>query len=526
MMKPDVRRGASGGRLRGMTRGLVAASATGVLAGLALACDTPVYRYAMYRWPPAPYHVLYFHRGSPEAKDGEVNRLLDEAGAKAAPANVAFESIDVSKDETLKLLPEEIRSVWQAHRDKPLPRHVILAPRLGELWSGRLDAAEAQRLLQSPLRTKIAQLLHEGHAAVLVLVPGSDAATTRKAEQAVNEAIAQVASGGEARSSSAVTSPGARGAAAAVGQAGADDRGQGTVVPQPAQGAGSEPHRGPALLTPPADLGAPAEGPKPLRLALVKLDRKDTREQWLLRNLLAVQKVPPEKEKEPLLYAVFGRGRAMGPCIGEQINSDSIDELVAFLGGACSCVIKDQNPGVDLLFAWDWEATAEHLAQTEEPAAAASLDYAEVPADMPPGAPPGAQQPTSDEVCCPVPGSSGATVAGAAGSSGGVASSTGSVASLKGPGEPPHAQAQTTAEAIAPASRGQSGAVDGDRAALAPAGASAPMVSAAVGVGAEPGQPSFATRQLWQFGVGLGVVAVAVFLAGVWVLRKARYETP
>ncbi len=514
-MKSSLRRGQPGGakgRFRSLRGGLAAASAMMVLAGLALACDTPVYRYAMYRWPPAPYHVLYFHRGAPDAKDGEVNRLLDEAGTKTTPANLAFESIDVSKDETLKFLPEEVRSVWQAHRQDPLPRHVILAPRMGELWSGRLDASETQRLLQSPLRTRIAQLLHEGNAAVLVLVPGSDAAATRKAEQVLNQAIAQAAAGGQGQPPSAGSGPDAP--APAAGQPAS----QTGTAPQPGQPS-------PALA---ADPSAPAEGPKPLRLALVKLDRKDAKEQWLLRNLLALQKLPPDKEKEPLLYAVFGRGRAMGPCVGDQINSDSIDELVAFLGGACSCVIKDQNPGVDLLFAWDWDATAEHLAQNEEPAPVAGPDYAEVPADMPVASTEGPIPPASGASCCPLPGT-GRSVAGGPGASGAEAAGTSVLASTtpaSGATEPGYPKAVSPPAGNGQGSNQQSSPAESTAAAGLVAGLSAPVVSATVGMATDAGQQSFTRRQLWQFGVGLGVAAAAVLLAGVWVLRKARYDTP
>ena|GEM_PF-176060 len=510
-MKPDVRAGqmvagSARGRLRRVLRGLAVAAGIVTLAGLALACDTPVYRYAMYRWPPAPYHVLYFHRGSPDGKDGEVNRLLDEAGARAAPANVALESIDVSKDETLKLLPEEVRAVWEAHRQDALPRHVVLAPRMGELWSGRLDLAGAHRLLDSPLRKKIAQLLHDGHAAVLVLVPGSDAQATRKAEQAASEAIAQVAAGGHAPSPSSAVEPGR---STSPGAAEAADSTPGSGV-APHAGQGDSPGLG-------LDPSNPGDVAKPLRLALVKLDRKDPGEEWLLRNLLAMQKIPPEKEKEPLLYAIFGRGRAMGPCIGDQINRDSIDELVAFLGGACSCVIKDQNPGLDLLFTWDWEATAEHLAQNEEPAAGAGPDYAEIPADVPPGVPDAAQHQPVGDTCCPVPDSALTAVASDAG-----------LSRAQEPARlPASASNPASAEGQSPGgtTAGASTVASGGPEAAASAGPAAAVVPAALFT-AEATQPSFVSRQLWQLGLGLGALAAAILLAGVWILRRARDDSP
>ena len=49
----------------------------------ARACDTPVYRYAMYNWAPSPYRVYYFCQGEPDKKDAEVNRLLAEQSSGA-----------------------------------------------------------------------------------------------------------------------------------------------------------------------------------------------------------------------------------------------------------------------------------------------------------------------------------------------------------------------------------------------------------------------------------------------------------
>jgi hypothetical protein len=52
---------------------------------------------------------------------------------------------------------------------------------------------------------------------------------------------------------------------------------------------------------------------------------------------------------------VFGRGRALEPLIGRGIHPDNIMEVSSYLCGACSCEIKDQNPGIDLLLAANWD---------------------------------------------------------------------------------------------------------------------------------------------------------------------------
>ena len=39
-----------------------------------------------------------------------------------------------------------------------------------------------------------------------------------------------------------------------------------------------------------------------------------------------------------------------------QLNADLIHDLTEFLCGACSCQVKEQNPGFDLLLSTDWNA--------------------------------------------------------------------------------------------------------------------------------------------------------------------------
>lgn len=41
--------------------------------------------------------------------------------------------------------------------------------------------------------------------------------------------------------------------------------------------------------------------------------------------------------------------------IGAGITADNIQEYAEFLVSACSCEIKEQNPGFDLLLAADWD---------------------------------------------------------------------------------------------------------------------------------------------------------------------------
>jgi hypothetical protein len=57
---------------------------------------------------------------------------------------------------------------------------------------------------------------------------------------------------------------------------------------------------------------------------------------------------------DPLVFPVFGRGRALLPLVGAGITPPNIAEYAEFLVGACSCQVKEQNPGFDLLLTADW----------------------------------------------------------------------------------------------------------------------------------------------------------------------------
>jgi hypothetical protein len=74
---------------------------------------------------------------------------------------------------------------------------------------------------------------------------------------------------------------------------------------------------------------------------------------------------------DPLAYLVFGRGRALPPMTGEDLNEGNIDMASLFLVSACSCEIKERNPGEDLLLTVDWPAAIRQAERDVQAAAAA-----------------------------------------------------------------------------------------------------------------------------------------------------------
>lgn len=130
-----------------------------------------------------------------------------------------------------------------------------------------------------------------------------------------------------------------------------------------------------------------------IRFSVLPVRRDDPREQVLVQTLLATE--PDLHElKGPMVFPVFGRGRALYAIVDKGIRADVVADAATFLAGPCSCQVKAQNPGMDLPLAAAWdEVFAEVVYQEVELPPLASISLAPVgeePADAAPGAASGA----------------------------------------------------------------------------------------------------------------------------------------
>jgi hypothetical protein len=90
-----------------------------------------------------------------------------------------------------------------------------------------------------------------------------------------------------------------------------------------------------------------------LEFSLMRVSRNDPAELFLV-SLLMKSERDLSSVKEPMAFPIFGRGRALYALVGAGIRLETIDEAATFLIGKCSCQVKEQNPGVDLLMKADW----------------------------------------------------------------------------------------------------------------------------------------------------------------------------
>ena len=85
-----------------------------------------------------------------------------------------------------------------------------------------------------------------------------------------------------------------------------------------------------------------------------RLQVAGTSDESLLLKMLAGPKPAAELQSGAWLAAVFGRGRVLGAWPAEDFGDAEIEEASLFLLGACSCQVKRQNPGWDMLMNVNW----------------------------------------------------------------------------------------------------------------------------------------------------------------------------
>jgi hypothetical protein len=297
------------------------------LAAAAPVCSIPVFRYALERWRAAPYGGVLFHQGplSPEAR-----KLLAEL--EGSGLNVYVEPVDVAKP-----LGDDHKALWEAEKAQPLPRLVISYPNQPEAvaWRGLLAPSTLRALIDSPRRKETDRLLTTGTSVVWWFFESGVAAKDEAALALMSKELSRL----EKEIKIPIPGP--------------DDPPLRSAVPLKVAF---------TLLRVPAN--AEAEAPF---LETLQRARRD----WAL----------------PAVIPIFGRGRALGSLCGEEINADHVSRMAEYVTDACSCEVKELNPGVDLLFAADWDGLLDAPPLAPEPVKA-EPEPLQLPAPPPPPAAP------------------------------------------------------------------------------------------------------------------------------------------
>ncbi|MDP7020156.1 MAG: hypothetical protein QGG36_30440 [Pirellulaceae bacterium] len=310
-------------------------------SAILIACDTPVYRYALYRWQPSDYLVYHLHSKPQSAEAEELASRVAELSAEDAPerANLFLHAADISDEQTVNTLDPHVKETWEKE-GKPADAYFVFAPTGELLHAGAMSTTELKSLTDSPTRRRIGELLTKGHATVLLVLADAENRDEERAKEDDTLTNDQAA----ARVDKMVK-------AVAAGQIEFQEPGGLDNLFPGAAASDDE--------TPPAEASKPE---KPVHsIATIRIARDDPKEAWLVRALLAVEPDLPGL-KEPMVFPIYGRGRALPPLVGPGISDDNLVDVAHFVTGACSCTIKEQNPGVDLLMTYNWEEAAQSVA--------------------------------------------------------------------------------------------------------------------------------------------------------------------
>lgn len=129
-------------------------------------------------------------------------------------------------------------------------------------------------------------------------------------------------------------------------------------------------------------------GPGPelkLEFSVLPLSLDDPAERLFAKMLAGPTHAALVDEGVPFAAPVFGRGRVLGSWPLAELDDAMIEDTSLFLTGRCSCRVKNENPGWDLLLKIDWEsALAEAPAEPTETAPPLPVETATfTPAIMP-----------------------------------------------------------------------------------------------------------------------------------------------
>lgn len=286
-------------------------------AAAAEACNIPVFRYALERWRPDACEVVVFYQGELSDRQEAVLRAAlpspSDAEGTVREGNIRGGAVAKVVRADVSELQEPYRDLWlqmDEAKPKPLP-YVVVRSKIGSsrtinAWHGPLESASNWNVFQSPARSEMASRLLSGHSVVWLVVTS--------AEDGRNETVRRMLEGHLTELASKIQLP------------------DGIGLP------GSELY---------------SEIPLLVRFSVLEIRRDDPRESFLVELF---SKLRPEAfaQGEPLVVPVFGRGRALEVIPASDLNPRLMGDLAAFLSGACSCQVKEQNPGFDLLFSVDW----------------------------------------------------------------------------------------------------------------------------------------------------------------------------
>jgi hypothetical protein len=293
-----------------------------------LACNVPVFRYALERWESDPFHLVVVHD---QPLSPELKLALDAMEPVMEPGS-ARPNWQITRVDASKPIPAVWQGLWKP--DSKLPLMALCTPEWtkGEpaLWSAELTLVNLKEISDSPLRSQLRQELLKGTAVVWLIVDGADKSAADALQVRIEKESARLAD---------------------------------------------------AILIPP-NIGKDGVNvlsnlPIEVSFKTYRLTADDAKEP-------ALRKMLGDPSPEPVLVPFFGRGRALAVMKNASLTDQLIEETARFICGACSCQVKASNPGFDVLMTADWQSIlTDGAAPPPEPKPKGKAEYIPIPKRKP-----------------------------------------------------------------------------------------------------------------------------------------------
>ena len=286
------------------------------------ACQVPVFRYALERWTSDKYELAVFFN----------DRLNEDQEALVSSldinANIEILRIDVknmSGSEIAKygnVLVPEGKVIGQLHYPWSVGRgNRSINPDV-PLWKGELTTESLGLIIDSPVRKSIREKIISGESAVWVILGSGDKEKDLTAEKELKEYLQKVS--------------------------------QKIEIPEGVVGPGELDR----VASGEVDVEDVLRSTIPLKISfdVIRIEKGDPREK--IFSLMLTSYVPHLTRAYPnqnLIFPVFGRGRTLEAIPASVMTEEIMMKACTYICGACSCEVKRENPGIDLVMTASWQ---------------------------------------------------------------------------------------------------------------------------------------------------------------------------
>lgn len=258
-------------------------------------CSTPVFRYALEMWAAYPYVIEVIHDGDLTSAQQQALDILKDAASSDIASNLKI----IEKVESNTTGGPIIQLAF------PEEHHIP-----GTLWTGSLSKENVEKIINSPSRKLALENIRRGDAAVWLFLESGNAERDEKQFKILDEELIRL-------SKTLKLSETATDVAGKV-----------------------------------LDIKVINTG---VNFSLVRINRNDPLEEVFIQILLGTEADLQFFKSAPIAFPMFGQGRVLYALLGNGIKSKNIETACSTIIGWCSCTIKDDNPGTDLLFMANWD---------------------------------------------------------------------------------------------------------------------------------------------------------------------------